>query len=175
MYDGAPAENIYGSELRPEYIQLGYDLFLDKQTLKAKMITPGNIFDVRDKKGGLYELVEKGGVDIIYASAFIHLFDWEGQVEVCCLLSELLKYEKGSKILGRQIGTTDGNAQEFIHASAANGKTIWLQSRTSWEKLWEEVGKRMGTEGKWEVKSKTTVWEDDSGKLRWFWFEVIRK
>lgn len=67
MYDGAPAENIYGSELRPEYIQLGYDLFLDKQTLKAKMITPGNIFDVRDKKGGLYELVEKGGVDIIYA------------------------------------------------------------------------------------------------------------
>lgn len=90
-------------------------------------------------------------------------------------MSELLKYEKGSKILGRQIGTTDGNAQEFIHASAANGKTIWLQSRTSWEKLWEEVGKRTGTEGKWEVKSKTTVWEDDSGKLRWFWFEVIRK
>lgn len=127
VYDGAPSENIYGSELRPEYIELGYELFRDRNSLKTKMIAPGNIYDLKDGKGGLNELAEKGGVDTIHASCFIHLFDYDGQIEVCTLLTKLLKDKKGSKLVGRQAGAWDGQARLLMTKASTNSKSMWLQ------------------------------------------------
>lgn len=140
------------------------------------MIAPGNVYDLKDGKGGLNELAGKGGVDTIHASCFIHLFDYEGQIEVCTLLTKLLKNKKGSKIIGRQAGAFDGQAKLLITQASANGKSMWLQDPTSFRRCWDEVGRRTGTEGQWEVQSKVFEFRDWNGheKLCMFWFSVER-
>ena len=35
MVDGAPAENIYGTDSESEFMDLGYDLFRDRDMLKS--------------------------------------------------------------------------------------------------------------------------------------------
>src|SRR5437667_8984829 len=63
--DGAPQENMYGMDLRREFIDLGYDLFLDKATLQSEMV--GEV-DVFDEGNSALKKVE-GEIDIVYMSS----------------------------------------------------------------------------------------------------------
>lgn len=98
--DGAPSENIYGAELRQEFIDLGYDLFRDRDTLKSKFLI-GDVFDDSDESE--FKQIE-GGIDIIYAASFFHLFNWDDQVRVAELVVRLLRPVRGSIVFGRQRG-----------------------------------------------------------------------
>ncbi len=73
--DGVPTEHLYGCDLRPEFFELGYKLFRDKDTLKSKFIA-ADIFDPSSALSSLY-----GNIDIIYAGSFLHLFGYAEQVE----------------------------------------------------------------------------------------------
>jgi len=99
VFDGAPLEKLYGAELRPEFIELSYELFHDAEKIKPRLVV-GDIFDIPNT--GLASLA--GRVDILYASAFIHLFDWDGQVACCVGIVNMLKPKKGSIVFGRQAG-----------------------------------------------------------------------
>jgi SAM-dependent methyltransferase len=65
--DGAPAENIYGCDLREEYISLGYKLFKDEDTLRTKFL----LADILDPTSPLAEF--KSHFDMIYAGSSFHL------------------------------------------------------------------------------------------------------
>jgi hypothetical protein len=75
-HDGAVQENLYGSDLRAEFFEMGYPLFLDKDTLKSKFIAA----DITDSNSALSEL--DGRINIIYAGPFLHLFSYADQVGV---------------------------------------------------------------------------------------------
>jgi SAM-dependent methyltransferase len=136
--DGAPSEHLYGSDLRPEFFDLGYKLFKDTATLKSKFL----VGDVLDTSSPLSEL--DGKIDIIYAASFLHLFGYEDQVKVCKRIVKLLKEKKDSVVLGRQIGNSNAGEQLLRNDRI---KTRWRHNEESFKKIWEEVGQLTGS--KW--------------------------
>lgn len=140
--DGAPSENIYGAELRQEFIDLGYDLFRDRDTLKSKFLI-GDVFDDSDESE--FKQIE-GGIDIIYAASFFHLFNWDDQVRVAELVVRLLRPVTGSIVFGRQRGNV--NPAEYEHMTNQRG-TMFRHNQDSWKKMWQQVGKSTGTQ--WDV------------------------
>ena len=140
--DGAPQGNLYGSDLRPEFFDLGYDLFLDKDRCKATFIA-ADLFAEPEELKQLY-----GQISIIYTGSFFHLFDWEGQVKAARIVAKLLKPEAGSMLLGRQVGSVSPGLYE--HGTNPGGG-MYRHDSDSWKKLWEEA---MGSTGsQWQVEA----------------------
>lgn len=167
--DGAPSKNIYGCDLREEYISLGYKLFKDKDTLQANFIT-ANIFDATSP---LTEL--KGQFDIIYTGSFFHLWDYENQLTVSKAVAALLRPEKGSMILGRQVGAVD--AAEHNHATNPTGK-MYRHNPESLMKMWKEVGDSIGA--KFVVEANLQLLSQDHFRFhtedtRRIWFAIRRE
>ncbi|KAG0650565.1 Methyltransferase trt5 [Hyphodiscus hymeniophilus] len=149
-FDGAPTESLYGCDLRPEFFDLGYKLFRDKETLKSKFLAV-DIFDSSSALSSLY-----GKVDIIYAGSFLHLFEYAKQVEVCKQIVKLLKDTKGSLLLGRQVGNLDaGNIVRDTNTARTVFSDADLRIRhnnESFKNMWDEVGEATGT--KWRVETE---------------------
>jgi len=153
--DGAHSENLYGSDLRPEFFDLGYKLFRDKESLNSTFIAA----DIFDESSALSSL--DGNIDIIYAGSFLHLFGYDDQVKVCKRIVKLLRDKKGSLLLGRQVG--DVVASETVHNTNKN-LNMFRHNSESFKKMWEEVGEATGT--KWRVESEMMVPEGSYIKER---------
>ena len=148
--DGAPAENTFASDIKTGFWDYGFDLFLDKSSLKTTFIE-ADIFDADSK---LNEL--DGKINVVYASSFFHLFDWEGQIKVAKRIIRLLKPAYGSLILGRQGGKTE--AGDLTHLKRE--LTSYWHNAESWTKLWKQVSEETGTE--WKVDA--VLGEEDLNK-----------
>jgi hypothetical protein len=148
--DGVPSENTFASDIKKEFWGFGYDLFLDKSSLQTKFIEA----DIFDAASGLQQL--DGKIDVVYASSFFHLFDWDGQVKAAKRVVQLLKPSAGSLILGRQGGKTEPG--DFAHLKKE--LTSYWHNADSWAKLWEKVGEETGT--KWQVEA--VLGEEDLSK-----------
>jgi len=141
--DGVPTEHLYGCDLRPEFFELGYKLFNDRDTLKSKFFA-ADIFDPPPALISLY-----GKINIVYTGAFLHLFGYAQQVRVCKEIVKLLRETKGSMLLGRQVG--DLHAGEKVHRTNKS-QTMFRHNAESFTKMWEEVGELTGT--KWRVETE---------------------
>ncbi|KAI9701456.1 MAG: hypothetical protein M1836_001511 [Candelina mexicana] len=147
VFDGAPAENVYGTELLGGYIDEGYALFCDKDKLKSKFIV-ADIFDAKnDELNAL-----NGKMDILYAGSFFHLWNWEDQVKVACRLVELMPARPGSLVLGRQAGSLKPG--EIPHRINKTG-TMFQHDPQTFAKMWKEVGEKTGSE--WNVVTQFEV------------------
>ena len=138
VHDGAPSENLWGAELKGDFLELGYELFLDRETLKAHFIEA----DVFDAEGPLKQL--EGKMDFIQIGLFLHLFDLESQVKACERIVSFMKPEKGCLILGQQIGSLQPGPM-------AVGSKMYKHNVESFEKMWKEAGERTGSE--WKVNA----------------------
>ncbi|GAB7356667.1 hypothetical protein MBLNU459_g7381t2 [Dothideomycetes sp. NU459] len=108
-FDGVPETQLYGAELEAEYIDLGYEFFLDRDRLQSRFI----VADVFDLAGPLEEL--HGKIDIIQIGLFLHQFDWADQKKALEHVVRISKPSKGSMVVGRQVGS-------LIPASDDSGK-----------------------------------------------------
>ncbi|KAF2028655.1 hypothetical protein EK21DRAFT_101686 [Setomelanomma holmii] len=151
--DGAPPENVFASDLKGEFWDIGHDLFLDKDTLGVKFIQA----DVLDADSGLKEL--NGKLSLVLAHSFFHLFSWDDQVKAAKRVVELLKPEPGVMIFGRQ--GAKPNAGSFAKINTLH--TAYWHNVESWAKMWEQVGEE--TDTKWEVNSSLGE-EDVTSRLR---------
>jgi hypothetical protein len=123
-------------------MDIGYELFLDKSTLKTTFI-PADIFD---PESGLKNI--EGDIDIIHAASFLHLFDEEGQYKACKRIVEILKSKPGSLFIGRQIG----NKESGVYVGSIDpSKKRYRQNPESFQEMWKKVGEETGT--KWEVEA----------------------
>jgi hypothetical protein len=134
---------MYGSDLKGGFVDIGYDLFHDRATLKTTFIE-ADIFDPESKLKPL-----EGTVDIVHASSFFHLFDWDDQVNAAKRVVQLLKAQPGSMVVGRQIGHVDAHA--VVHRFLS-GKTLFRHNVESFAKFWKQVGDETNTS--WEVDAK---------------------
>jgi SAM-dependent methyltransferase len=132
--DGVDSSKCYGSDLRLDFIGLGYELFCDKETLKSEFIAA----DIFDADSALKELY--GKVDIIGSSSFFHLFDWEQQKQVAHRCAKLLKPQKGSMIVGRQVGSREPG----IRVRPNERGSRYRHDAKTWRKFWAEVGEEVG-------------------------------
>ncbi|KAL5119572.1 hypothetical protein ACEQ8H_002418 [Pleosporales sp. CAS-2024a] len=150
IVDGAPQENLYGSDLKQDFWDIGYDMFCDKTTLRIKFIQA----DVFDAESGLREY--DGKIDIVHAASFFHLFDWDDQVKAIKRVIGLLQARPGSVVFGRQ----GGMAKAGVFTHVQDGKTIFWHNPESWAKIWKQAGDETSTE--WQVQS--SLGEEDLTK-----------
>ncbi|CAI7616370.1 unnamed protein product [Penicillium bialowiezense] len=147
VFDGVPPENLYASDLRQDFFDIGYDLFNDHDSLKVHYIV-ADIFD--DNSDLVKSLTDK--IDIVNAASFFHLFNWGQQVAVAKRLVGLLHDKPGSLIIGRQVGRVDPPPPEDEEASGKH----YRHDTVTWKKLWDQVGSETGT--KWEVEAWMEKW-----------------
>ena len=118
VFDGYPGSNVIGCDLRPEYVDLGYELFGDRDRCPIRFIT-GNIFDLSDnstltdvgEEAGALSLTSvnelsqlRGALTHLYTGALFHLFDEETQYKLAVRLALLVKRSPGTVIFGRHQG-----------------------------------------------------------------------
>lgn len=136
VVDGVDSANCYGSDLLPNFIDLGYELFQDKEKLQTKFFA-GDIFD---EDSTLSEL--NSTIDIISANAFFHLFNWDMQKKASLRVVKLLKPRKDSLLVGRQLGNTNPGEQ----SRWTNEGTAYRHDIKSLQRFWDEVGEEVGAE-----------------------------
>lgn len=147
VFDGVPSENLYASDLRQDFYDIGYDLFNDHDQLKAQFI----VADIFDDSSDLVEnLTHK--IDIVNAASFFHLFNWNQQLLVAKRLVGLLQDKPGSLLIGRQIGLVNPPPPEDKEAAGKH----YRHDPATWKKFWEQVGAETGT--KWEVETRMEKW-----------------
>ncbi|OIW26841.1 methyltransferase [Coniochaeta ligniaria NRRL 30616] len=170
VYDGVPSENLAGIELEAGFVELGYELFRDRDTLKSRFAV-GTILDedwvVLKEWEGQYDVVQLGMI--------LHLFTWEEQARVFEHAIRLLKREGDVAIIGQATGNLDGIA------SPSWRKNTFRHNAETFGKLISEVERSTGT--RWEVTASLDdglsvhdgkrTWDDP--KTRRLLFEVRRK
>ncbi|KAF2171180.1 hypothetical protein M409DRAFT_18297 [Zasmidium cellare ATCC 36951] len=134
VVDGVDSANCYGSDLLPDFIDLGYELFQDKGKLQTKFFA-GDVFDESSALGEL-----NGTVDIISANAFFHLFNWDMQKKASLRVVKLLKPKEGSLVVGRQLG----NQKPGEQSRWTNQGTAYRHDMASLQRFWDEVGEEVG-------------------------------
>lgn len=179
LLDGAPVSKIYGSDLLPEFIATGYDLFGDKTTFPSDhLIAPADAFD-SSPDNALSQF--NGRVSVLHISAVFHLFGLEQQRVLARRCLKLLSKTQKCVVLGGQ--TANVNAGEYPRG---NGKMRWRHSAESWRGMWEAVAKEEG----WTVECHSVLEEREMGSdeaskvigrmeegFRWmvWWVEVTFK
>ncbi len=165
VFDGAPSENIYGTDLHGGLMEVGYDLFLDRDRLRSTFIAA----DIFDPSSSLAQL--HGRIDIVYAGSFLHLFDWESQVAAAKRLVALMRPQKGGLIVGQGFGHLDA---DLYPLGPNTSRRIYKHNPESFARMWEQVGAETGTSwnvhGQLEVMnqagwSKTGQWGDPDSRL----------
>ncbi|KAL7932845.1 hypothetical protein V8C35DRAFT_305628 [Trichoderma chlorosporum] len=138
VHDGIEPARLFGTDLHPEFISIGTELFRDEGC--GLTFAAGDMLDPDDK--ALDKL--NGKITLIHAANFFHLFTWEEQVKLGVRIARFLKPETTDAIIfGRQIGT---------HRPREKGgrKKSFLHNQESFQKLWDEVGLKTGT--RWHVQ-----------------------
>ena len=143
MADGASGENLYGADLRLDLLELGYELFKDKGTLKAHFLE-GDVFEEDAEAEGGKELRKLDGtIDIIYTASFLHLFSWEEQVRVGIRMSRLMT--DNSLVFGRQVGTTKPGAYA---RRTDKSRTRYSHDPDTFQRLWDVIGEKARRRGR---------------------------
>ena len=136
IYDGVPLSQLRGYEINPFFIEQGYELFRDGETMREKKIfKAGDIFYDEFLNG-----IEPA--DYVYVGSLIHLFDAATQRDVCRRLTRLAK----RAIAGRQSGAPV--AGEYSRPSGLPGSKMMMHSPESVTDMWKEV-----TNGEWQVET----------------------
>jgi hypothetical protein len=112
-----------------DFINLGYELFRDRETLQSEFIA-ADIFDLESPLKQLH-----GKIDIINASAFFHLFSRDEQLQIARQCVKIMRPKAGSLLVGRQRaqvigGDTTGN---FGPSSK------YWHSAESWKQFWADI------------------------------------
>lgn len=164
-YDAGPGtstRNLIGTDLEPAFLQLGYELFGDRDRLQATFV-PGDVF----AEDFLAEYC--GRVDIVYLGSFLHLFAESQQRVVVRQLRRLLRPCAGSMIFGRNLGAVKGGPFRMesigwdLYRHDPQTITDLFQSYHDEEEVMDG-GK--GSKVRWEVTSSlgrygSANWDDD--------------
>ncbi|KAI1317382.1 hypothetical protein F5Y16DRAFT_152903 [Xylariaceae sp. FL0255] len=135
IVEGVPSERLYGLDLQPRFLDFGYDLFCDRGKTKATYLSGDMLKDPDSKFEGL-----NGIIDIIYASAFFHLFERQDQIRTA----------------KRMIGFLNPNNPDVIIFGQNGGPKVsgwekYVLDERSWTEMWNEVGKETGTSWRTEM------------------------
>lgn len=157
-YDAGTSSNLIGSDLQEQFLNLGHELFVDRNRLEATFV-PGDVF-AED-----FLSQYRGKVDIIYLGSFLHLFNELQQKAVLKQLRRLLRPQKGSMVFGRHLGAEKGG--HFRMESI--GWDLYRHDQQTIENLFQSGADGATGEGdsiEWQVTSSlsrygSANWDDD--------------
>lgn len=144
VYDGVALENLYGTDLFPEFENVGYELFRDSETFQGHFIAA----DLLDAAPDNALTKTEGTWDVVNIFKLLHLFDWETQVLACRRLLQLLNRKPGNMIIGAQLGSAKPGELAIKPPFVAEGqkKTVYMHDRESFTDMWTQVMKDQGVE-----------------------------
>ncbi|KAI0358977.1 hypothetical protein OH77DRAFT_1420493 [Trametes cingulata] len=162
VHDGYPIENCVGSDLHPEFWDLGHKLFKTTPETFPVPFVPGDAFDPNhlevvppfysppdtpvpelSKLSSLNPL--RGHVSVVHASLLFHLFSEERQFALAQALAGLLSPEPGSMLLGAHAGLPEkGLRLQGLHTNS-HGITMFCHSPETWKELWDGQIFKKGT------------------------------
>lgn len=161
-FDGAPSENLYGLDLYSELMELGYELFRDRETLKATFLAQ----DFFEDTPLLWKI--DGRLGAINSGYFMHLWDWEGQVKLGLRMVKMLA--SGQDEGGLLVGVHFGQKQPLT-VKMDDGREMFVHSRDSLLKLWGEVeglaGRKLRVEAAVEDDERCKIYSPHTVRLRW--------
>ena len=135
--DGAPTHNMYACDIKEELWQLGFELFRDREKMRARFVQA----DIFDPDSDLVHL--SGQMDIIIASQFLHLWDWKRQVLAMKRVVELSR--PGAILVGYQRGQV--RAQEVMRPWG----TMFFHDLDTYREIWHQV--EVETSSRWDVEA----------------------
>ncbi|CAL1696617.1 unnamed protein product [Somion occarium] len=152
--DGFPVQQALASDLRPEFWELGHQLFKDtKETFPVPFI-PGDVFDINflpdearkadtttelPPLSSLTKLTPLlGRLSAIHTSAFFHLFDEEQQFHLAKKVASLLSAEPGSIIFGAHVGRSQKGYRTEVPVLGVRTQAMFCHGPESWVEMWEK-------------------------------------
>ncbi|KAJ5153863.1 uncharacterized protein N7500_009302 [Penicillium coprophilum] len=136
---GVPTERMWALDIEPHLWGLGYQLFRDEGRMKATFINAD--FQKTDIAEDDRFSALRGKVDLVLASQFLHLFDWEGQIVASKKIVGLSK--PGTIIAGFQQGRKQARA--YIRPWGM----MFYHNRESFLQMWNMVQQQ--TETQWTI------------------------
>ncbi|PTB66649.1 hypothetical protein BBK36DRAFT_1117593 [Trichoderma citrinoviride] len=157
VQDGIEPTRLFGTDLHPEFITIGTELFNDAGS--GLTFVAGDMLNPDDK--ALQQL--DGKITLVHAANFFHLFTWEEQVKAGTRITRFLQPGTvDAMVFGRQIGTHKPRQME-------GRMNFFLHNQESLQKLWDEIGTKTGT--RWRVD--VTINEDKRVNLPGFGEEDV--
>lgn len=155
--DGAPSANLYGAELESRFIDLGYEFFRDRDTLKTHFMQ-ADILKLDEPGSPLAPLV--GTFEFIHLGMVLHIFGWEKQRMVLENCVRLLKPDAGVLILGRAVGDLEGTT-----GGDKWGGQAFRHSDATFRKMWKEIEERTGTKFDCRASMDGGIGVDEGNRL----------
>ena len=150
IFDGAPPDKLFASDLFGEYEDLSYELWNDREVFPTGHYLADDVLAENDSfmKGTLMTKLGPGQTDIIAINMFLHLFDYENQLKVATRILRLLSHRPGSLILGSQAGVRPPMEQPlkppFDKTEDGETRTVFRHSPASFSELWDTAGAAAG-------------------------------
>ncbi|KAI2626089.1 hypothetical protein GGS26DRAFT_563201 [Hypomontagnella submonticulosa] len=142
VYDGVPSDRLVGLDITAALMDLGYNFFLDRETLKARFVV-ADVFEGAEQ-GPIWTELETRGADVMHCSAFFHLFTLEEQISAAINLARLVK--KGGVIVGRQVGSVEPGDMPAIRDKSFS----YRHNVDTFDAMWRKVGE--ATQTQWKVE-----------------------
>ncbi|RYO76716.1 hypothetical protein DL766_004164 [Monosporascus sp. MC13-8B] len=119
-FEGVDSSRLYGIDSEPRFLSAGYELFRDRDTLKATLVT-GDLLASGEKGGGDdASRLLNGKMTIIHAMSFFHLFSWQAQTKTLAELSFEERLKTGLVRLGKRTTKIDGDQFGMLAVWAGN-------------------------------------------------------
>ncbi|KAM7215947.1 hypothetical protein V8F06_008705 [Rhypophila decipiens] len=148
---GVSGERLFGTDLQPRFLDLGNELFRDGQSSSSGItFVAGDMLDENDVRLD----VLNGRIDIIYASAFFHLFEVQDQIKAAKRMVQFLKMQ-GCQNPGPVVFGCNGGPK-------IDGWEKYVLDADAWREVWDVVGQETGTRWKTEME----VIEDNEDRIR---------
>lgn len=150
VFDGAPSDRLYASDLFAEYEDLAYELWRDRDSFPQHHFLADDVLAENDlfMNGNLMTKLGPGQTDMIVINMFLHLFDYSNQIKVATRILRLLSHRPGSIVLGSQAGVVNPVEQAlkppFDKTEDGQTRTIFRHSPASFIKMWEDAGRAAG-------------------------------
>lgn len=144
--EGVPSERLFGTDLQPRFLELGHQLFGDRENTSATFVA-GDMLKEDDTRLD----VLNGRIDIIYASAFFHLFEREDQSKAAKRMVRFLNPQNSKAMI---FGLNGGPKVE--------GWEKYVLDADSWQGMWDCVGEATGTTWRTEME----IIESNENRIR---------
>lgn len=172
VQDGVPSTQLYGFDLEPDFIELGYQLFRDRDKLQATFVS-GDVLAGPTTPGGQEFIKLKGQMDIVFASSFLHVWDWEDMIKAAKCLVFMTRPQPGSMIIGKQLGSVNAGQYKMPTSSGFN----YRHNAESMRRFWQQIGEE--TETSWKVEAdvyqgheltdnRNHAWSEPEMRMVWF-------
>ncbi|KAL8788890.1 MAG: hypothetical protein Q9213_001413 [Squamulea squamosa] len=167
VFDGVPSENLYGLDIEKGFIDLSYDMFKDRATMKSHFVVEDMLLaDVNKDRGldahtssnrplvvstpGSTSLASlENRMSIIVANSIFHLYNYADQLQLAKRVVQLLSPERGSLVLGRQVGSSQPGEYKAVN----NQGTRYAHDSTSFRQFWDRVAEDVGDGCKFRVEA----------------------